>query len=466
MAEATVVPSTTGTDGGGGSRRPRVVIIGGGFAGYTAARRLKHAPVDITLVDRTNHHLFQPLLYQVALATLNPGDIAVPIRWLLRHQKNTEVLMASASSIDTANRIVSLDEHEDLPYDYLIIATGSRHSYFGHGEWEAIAPGLKSLDDAVEIRNRFLRAFEEAERTDDPAERQAWLTFVIVGGGPTGVELAGFIPDIARHALRPDFRRADVLKTKVLLLEAGPRILPAFPESLSEQARKDLERLGVHVRTGAMVTRVEADAVDVGGERIRTHTIYWAAGNAASPLARTLGVPLDRQGRVIVEPDLSVPGHPEIFVAGDLATINDPHGKPVPGVAPAANQMGWDAAGNLLASVNGRPRKPFKYFDKGNLATIGRHRAIAQIGPFKLHGQIAWFMWLFIHILYLAGFRNRVSVLIQWAYAYLTWQRGVRLITDSRPPLPVGPAVPGTLPEASPAGVATHVPESRAAVAR
>jgi NADH dehydrogenase len=342
--------------------------------------------------------------------------------------------MAAAVGIDTVNRVVMLDEREDLPYDYLIVATGSRHSYFGHGEWEAIAPGLKSLDDAVEIRNRFLRAFEEAERTDDAAERQAWLTFVMVGGGPTGVELAGFIPDIARHALRPDFRRANVLQTKVLLLEAGPRILPAFPESLAAQARVDLERLGVQVRTGAMVTRIEADAVDVGDERIRTHTIFWAAGNQASPLARSLGAPLDRAGRVLVEADLSVPGHPEIFVAGDLAAINDTHGQLVPGVAPAANQMGWDAAGNLLASIHGQPRKPFKYFDKGNLATIGRHRAIAQIGPLKLHGHIAWFMWLFIHILYLAGFRNRVTVLIQWAYAYLTWQRGVRIITGNPPP--------------------------------
>jgi NADH dehydrogenase len=437
MAERVGTPGATGD---GGAPRKRVVILGGGFAGYTAAKRLKKAPVDITLIDRTNHHTFQPLLYQVALATLNPGDIAVPIRWLLRHQKNVEVLMAEATAIEPDRRVVMLDGQADLPYDYLIVATGSRHSYFGHGEWEAIAPGLKSIEDAVEIRNRFLLAFEEAERIEDPVEQEAYLTFVIVGGGPTGVELAGFIPDIARHALRSDFRRADTLKTKVLLLEAGPRILPSFPESLSERAREDLERLGVRVRTGAMVTRVEADAVDVGDERIPTRTIYWAAGNQASPLARTLGAPLDRQGRVLVEPDLSVTGRPEIFVAGDLAAIKDPHGQWVPGVAPAANQMGWDAAGNVLASLGGQARKPFKYFDKGNLATIGRHRAIAQIGPLKLHGQIAWFMWLFIHILYLAGFRNRVTVLIQWAYAYLTWQRGVRLITDHTAQVPAGRA--------------------------
>jgi NADH dehydrogenase len=427
MAEQVTTPSASG---GGAGRRPRVVIIGGGFAGYTAATRLKHAAVDITLVDRTNYHLFQPLLYQVALATLNPGDIAVPIRWLLRHQKNTEVIMAAATGIDPEHRIVMLDGQDDLPYDYLIVATGSRHSYYGHGEWEAIAPGLKSLDDAVTIRNRFLVAFEEAERIDDPVERQAYLTFVIVGGGPTGVELAGFIPDIARHALRPDFRRANVLDTKVLLLEGGPRILPAFPEDLAQKAREDLERFGVRVRTNAMVTRVEPDAVDVGDERIPTRTIFWAAGNEASPLARSLGVPLDRAGRVLVEPDLSAPGHPEILIAGDLAAIKDKNGQWVPGVAPAANQMGWDAAGAVLASLKGQPRKPFKYFDKGNLATIGRHRAIAQIGPLKMHGHIAWFMWLFIHILYLAGFRNRVTVFVQWAYAYFTWQRGVRIIAN------------------------------------
>jgi NADH:ubiquinone reductase (H+-translocating) len=428
MSERVGTPSASAS--GGAGRRPRVVILGGGFAGYTAAKRLKHAPVDITLVDRTNHHLFQPLLYQVALATLNPGDIAVPIRWLLRHHKNTEVLMADATSIDPERRVVTLDGQDDLPYDYLIVATGSRHSYFGHGEWEAIAPGLKSLDDAVTIRNRFLVAFEEAERVDDPVERQAYLTFVIVGGGPTGVELAGFIPDIARHALRPDFRRANVLDTKVLLLEAGPRVLPSFPESLSAKARADLERLGVRVRTGAMVTRVEDDAVEIGDERIPTRTIFWAAGNAASPLARSLGAPLDRQGRVLVAPDLSVPGRPEILIAGDLAAVKDKHGEWVPGVAPAANQMGWDAGGAVLASVQGQPRKPFKYFDKGNLATIGRHEAIAHVGPLKLNGHLAWFMWLFIHILYLAGFRNRVTVLVQWAYAYLTWQRGVRIIAN------------------------------------
>jgi NADH dehydrogenase len=435
---------TSGTSSGGGEhRRPRVVILGGGFAGFQAAKRLKHAPVDITLIDRTNHHLFQPLLYQVALATLNPGDIAVPIRWLLRHQKNTEVLMASATSIDPARRMVSLDGQEDLPYDYLIVATGSRHSYYAHPEWEAIAPGLKSLDDAVMIRNRFLVAFEEAERIDDPVERQAYLTFVIVGGGPTGVELAGFIPDIARHALRPDFRRANVLETRVLLLEGGPRVLPSFPESLSQSAREDLERLGVRVRTNAMVTRVEEDAVDIGDERIPTRTIFWAAGNAASPLARSLGAPLDRAGRVLVEPDLSVPGHPEILVVGDLAAVKDKHGEWVPGVAPAANQMGWDAAGSVLASLAGKPRAPFKYFDKGNLATIGRHRAVAHVGPLKLHGHIAWFMWLFIHILYLAGFRNRVTVLVQWAYAYLTWQRGVRIIANYAAHVPAGAAGPG-----------------------
>jgi len=429
LADRPATPATAAIP----ARRPRIVIIGGGFAGIAAARRLKHAHADITLVDRTNHHLFQPLLYQVALATLNPGDIAVPIRWLLRHHANTEVLMAAVSGIDVANRVVSLDGGESLPYDYLIVATGARHSYFGHPEWADAAPGLKSIEDAVDCRNRFLTAFEEAERDDDPEVRLAHQTFVIVGGGPTGVELAGFIPDIIRHALRPDFRRLSADRSRVILLEAGPKILPTFPDSLAATARRDLERLGVTVRTGAMVTRVEPDAVYVGDERIAARTIYWAAGNQASPLARDLAAPLDRAGRVLVEPDLSVPGYPEVFVTGDLAAIRDRKGQWVPGVAPAANQMGRSAGSNILASIAGRPRTPFRYLDKGNLATIGRHRAIAAVGPIKISGHLAWFMWLFIHILYLAGFRNRLTVLIQWAYAYFTWQRGVRLITNIVP---------------------------------
>jgi NADH:quinone reductase (non-electrogenic) len=410
--------------------RPRVVIIGGGFGGLKAAQRLKRAPVDITLVDRANHHLFQPLLYQVATATLAPSDIATPIRWLLRKQKNAEVLMAAATRVDVAQRVVELDHGADLPYDYLVMATGARHSYFGHPEWEAIAPGLKNLRDAVAIRNRFLASLEAAERTDDLPERQAFMTFVIVGGGPTGCELAGILGPVSHVAFRKDFHRIDTRDVKVILLEGSNRILPGFPDSLAEHAVNDLRKLGVDVRLGAKVTRVEPGAVEVNNdERIATRTIFWAAGNAASPLARTLGVPLDSAGRVIAERDLSVPGHPEIFVVGDVAAVNREDGTLVPGVAPAAMQTGWHAAGNILASLAGRPRKPFHYVNKGDLATLGRHRAIANFGFIRFTGVIAWWLWLFVHILYLAGFRNRLSVLVEWAYAYLTYQRGSRIIT-------------------------------------
>ncbi|MGH7718642.1 MAG: NAD(P)/FAD-dependent oxidoreductase [Gemmatimonadaceae bacterium] len=410
--------------------RPRVVIIGGGFAGLYAARALKNAPVDVTVVDRTNHHLFQPLLYQVATAVLSPSDITSPIRFLLRRQKNTTVLLARADEIDPARRVVTLDGGaRELAYDYLVVASGSRHSYFGHPEWERHAPGLKSLEDAREMRKRFLLAFEEAEKTDDAAERQAYLTFVIVGGGPTGVELAGIFPDVARHALHQDFRRIDTRRTRVILLEGGPRLLPTFPEELSERTARDLDELGVEVRTGALVTRVEADAVYVGDERIETRTTFWAAGNESSPLARSLGVPLDRAGRVPVERDLSVPGHPEIFVAGDLAAFKQRNGELVPGVAPAAMQEGKTAARNILRALRDEPRQEFRYLNKGNLATIGRHRAVADFGRFHLTGYIAWWFWLFVHILYLAGFRNRLSVLLEWGYAYLTYRRGSRLIT-------------------------------------
>ncbi len=410
--------------------RPRVVIIGGGFGGFKAAQRLKRAAVDITLVDRANHHLFQPLLYQVATATLAPSDIATPIRWLLRKQKNVEVLMAEATRIDVAHRIVELDHGESISYDYLIVATGARHSYFSHPEWEALAPGLKSLRDAVVIRNRFLDALEVAERTDDPIERQEYLTFVVVGGGPTGCELAGILAPVSHVAFRGDFRRADLRDVKVILLEGTLRLLPAFPQSLADHAVRDLGKLGVDVRLNAMVTRVEPDTVYVGDERIPTRTIFWAAGNAASPLARTLGVPLDRAGRVEVEPDLSIPGHPEVFVVGDLATVPGKNGAPVPWVAPGAMQGGWHAGASIIASLAGRSRKPFHYVNKGDLATLGRHRAIANFGFVRVTGVLAWFLWLFVHILYLAGFRNRLSVLVEWAYAYFTYQRGSRIITS------------------------------------
>ena len=410
-------------------RRPRVVILGGGFGGIHAARALRTAPVDVTVVDRSNHHVFQPLLYQVALAQLAPSDIGAPIRWMLRRQWNATVLLGEATSIDPDARTVVLDGGAStLAYDYLIVATGARHSYFGHPEWSAIAPGLKSLLDAEEIRHRFLLAFEEAERRADDTSCGEFMTFVIVGGGPTGVELAGMIPEVAMLGMRRDFRRIDTRRTRVILLEAGPRILPTYPEALSENGRRALQELGVEVRTGALVTRVEEDAVYVGEERIPTRTVFWAAGNEASPLGRSLDAPLDRAGRVQVAPDLSVPAHPEIFVVGDLALLVRPNGAPVPAVAPAAMQMGAHAARNVARDLKGEPRRPYRYRDKGNLATIGRYRAIADFGRLRITGYLAWWFWLFVHIMYLVGFRNRLSVLIQWGYAYFTHQRGVRLI--------------------------------------
>jgi NADH dehydrogenase len=410
--------------------KPRVVIIGGGFAGLTAARGLRKADVEVTLIDRTNHHLFQPLLYQVATAVLAPSDITSPIRWLLRKNTNTTVLLAEVDAIDPEKQVVHADKGTlTLPYDYLVIASGARHAYFGHDEWEPMAPGLKSLEDALKVRHRFLIAFEEAEKAA-PEERDSWLRFVIVGGGPTGVELAGILPDIAHHSMLDDFRNFDPRDTKILLLEGGPRLLTAFEPDLAARALKDLQGLGVDVHLNAIVTRVEKDAVYVGDQRIPTRTVLWAAGNQASPLARTLDAPLDRAGRVLVAPDLSVPGHPHIFVTGDLAAINQENGELVPGVAPAANQMGKLAAKNIKRMLAELPTLKFEYHDKGNLATIGRYRAIAEIGPLKLRGQIAWWFWLFIHLMYLATFRNRVSVLIEWAYSYLTYQRGSRLITE------------------------------------
>lgn len=415
--------------GDGRSALPHVVILGGGFGGTRAARALRTAPVRVTLIDRTNHHVFQPLLYQVATAGLAGSDIASPIRWMLRHQRNATVLMSEVSAVDAERRVVRLDEGRDeIAYDYLIAATGARHSYFGHGEWESHAPGLKSLEDALEIRRRFLLAFELAEKTDEVEERHALQTFVLVGGGPTGVELAGVMQEIAR-AMRSDFRRIDTRQTRVILLEGGPRVLPSFPESLSARAHKDLIELGVEVRVNALVTRVEPDGVWVGDARITTRTVFWAAGNEASRVGRSLGSRHDRAGRVEVEPDLSVPGRAEIFVIGDLAVVKQ-DGKQVPGVAPAAMQMGALAARNIRHDLRGEPRVSFRYRNKGDLATIGRHKAIADFGRFHVTGRLAWWFWLFVHIMYLVGFRNRLSVLLQWAYAYFTYQRGVRLITQ------------------------------------
>ena len=421
------------------ARRPRVVILGGGFGGTYAARRLARADVDVTVVDRTNHFLFQPLLYQVATALLAPSDIAVPIRWRLRHQQNAAVVLAEVTGVDVERRTVALDRAPHaLPYDYLIVATGARHAYFGHGEWERQAPGLKSLADAEAIRSRFLLAFERAEWTTDDAERRAQLTFVVVGGGPTGVELAGMIPAASRHTFRKEFRHIDSRGARIILLEGGPRVLASFPEPLSVAAKRQLEDLGVDVRLGALVTAVDALGVDVRttaadgtprAERIDARTVFWAAGNAASPLGAALGVEVDGAGRVAVEPDLSVPGRREIFVIGDLAHFSD-DGREVPAVAPAAMQQGRLAGANIVHDLRGEPREPFHYVNKGELATIGRHKAVASFfhGKVRVSGYIAWWMWLFIHIMYLAGFRNRASVLIQWGYSYFTYQRGARLV--------------------------------------
>jgi NADH dehydrogenase len=410
--------------------RPRVVIIGGGFGGISAARILGRANVDVTLIDRTNHFTFQPLLYQVATAALSPSDITAPIRWILRHLRNTEVLMAEVREVDPQKKLVRIDEElRELPYDYLIVATGSRHAYFGHDEWEPYAPGLKAIEDASEIRRRFLLAFENAEKTTDEKERDEYLTFVIVGGGPTGVELAGAFPYIAMKALAPDFRTVDTRRTRVVLVEAGARILPTFPEDLAARAVRDLNELGVEVRVNSLVTGVDLEGVRIGNEKIRARNAFWAAGNLASPVGKFLDAPLDRAGRIQVNPDLSAPSHPEIFVVGDLAALIQ-DGRPVPGVGPAAIQEGKSAAKNILRDLRGEQRKNFRYWNKGDLAVIGRSRAIADLGWIRFSGRLAWFFWLFVHIMYLVGFRNRVVVLFEWAYAYFTSQAGVRLITD------------------------------------
>ncbi len=407
--------------------RPHLVVVGGGFGGLWATRALASAPVRITLVDRGNHHLFQPLLYQVATAGLSAPDIAAPLRHILRGQANVTVLMDEVVAIDAEARALRLRDAGAIGYDYLLLATGATHAYFGHDDWAPHAPGLKTLDDALRIRRRILSAFEKAELEDDPEKRRALLTFAIVGGGPTGVELAGTLGEIARHTLKREFRRIDPRQARVLLLEAGPRVLSSFPESLSAKAQRQLERLGVEIRTGVPVTHIDADGVTLGDERIATHTVLWAAGVAASPLARSLGVPLDRAGRVAVADDLSVPGHPEIFIAGDLATIQS-NGKPVPGVAPAAKQMGSHVAATLRARIDGRTAAPFRYRDWGNLATIGRRAAVVDLGKLRFSGFLAWSFWLAAHIFFLIGFRNRLVVLLDWAVAYWTHQRNSRII--------------------------------------
>jgi NADH dehydrogenase len=408
---------------------PQVVIIGGGFAGLDAARRLRKVPCEVTIVDRHNHHVFQPLLYQVATAGLSPGDIASPIRWILRKQARLRVLLANVDRIEPSAKQLVLDRGERLNYDYLIVAAGATHSYFGHDEWSGIAPGLKTLDDALALRRRLLLAFEDAERETDPARQRFLLTFVLIGGGPTGVELAGALAEIARQALKEEFDAVDPASARILLIEAGPSILPAFPENLRDSARRALQRLGVEVREGRAVTSVEPGAVRIGDERIEARTIVWAAGVAAESIARDLGQERDRAGRVIVNPDLSVPGNPAVFVAGDLASFSHQTGKPLPGVAQVAKQEGAHAAANIGRLIAGQPTRPFHYYDPGNMATIGRNAAIADFGFLRVSGYLGWLLWLFVHILFLIGFRNRMSVMLQWAAAYLTYQRSVRLIT-------------------------------------
>jgi NADH dehydrogenase len=414
---------------------PHIVIIGGGFGGIAAARALKRAPVRLTMVDRRNHHLFQPLLYQVATAALNPADIASPIRRILRRQRNASVILGEASSIDTRQKIVQLLDGE-VAYDFLIVASGATHSYFGHEEWLEPAPGLKTLEDAVEIRRRVLVAYEAAEREVDAAEVANWMTFVVIGGGPTGVEMAGALAEISRRVLERDFRRIDPGKARIILIEAGPKVLPAMSPESSASARRQLERLGVEVITDSPVTAVDDRGVVHGGTRLDSRTVIWAAGVAASPLGKTLGadVKLDRAGRVIVNQDLSVPDADGVFVIGDLASIKS-DGKPVPGLSPAAMQEGRHAAKNIVRLIRGEPTLPFHYRDKGTLATIGKAAAVADIAGLHLSGLVAWLMWLFVHILFLIGFRNRFVVIVEWAWTYVRNDRGARLITGDVEPL-------------------------------
>lgn len=409
---------------------PHVVILGGGFAGLYAAKALRDAPVCVTVVDRRNHHLFQPMLYQVATAGLNPSDIASPIRSILRHSRNTEVLLAEAESVDVLGRKVKFTDGAAIEYDYLLVATGARHSYFGNDRWEPLAPGLKSLEDALDIRRRVLLAFERAERETDPVRRHAYLTFVIVGGGPTGVEMAGAVAEIRRYALRRDFRRIDPGEATVMLLEGGPRLLTSYPPSLSDKAKLVLRRLGVEVRTETLVTDIRPGSVAAAGWVIPTQTVIWAAGNTASPLVKTLGTPLDQAGRAIVEPDCTIPGHPEVFVLGDAAAFNHEAGGTLPGICPVAIQMGDYAARAIEGDLAGRPRRAFTYWDRGQLAVIGRAQAVADIWKLHFSGFLAWLIWIFVHILFLIGFRNRILVLLQWAWSYATYSRGARLITD------------------------------------
>ncbi len=410
------------------SAGPRVIIIGAGFGGLEAAKHLGNKPVRVTVIDRTNYHLFQPLLYQVATAALSPADIAAPVRGILGKFENIEVILAEVQSVDVAARVVRTPERE-FHYDYLIVATGARHSYFGHNEWEKLAPGLKSLEDAVEIRRRILLAFEFAEKTENAEARAAAMNFVIIGGGPTGVEMAGAIAEIARETLAKDFRHIDPSQARVILVEGEPRVLSAFPADLSESARKQLQSLGVEVRTGVHAENLTDNGLEVGGEFIPCRVKIWAAGNAASFVGKTLGVPVDRAGRVIVHDDLTIPDHREVQVIGDLANFSGKNGKPLPSVSPVAIQQGRHAARNILHMVDGAKPQRFYYWDQGSMATIGRNKAVADLNLVHFSGFPAWLAWLFIHVLYLVGFRNRTAVLFQWAWAYVTFNKGARLIT-------------------------------------
>jgi NADH dehydrogenase len=411
-------------------QRPQVVIVGAGFAGLEAAKILgRNDDVRVTVVDRRNHHLFQPLVYQVATAALDPSDVAAPIRLVLRHARNTEVVLAEVSGIDRSSRTLRFADGGSLGYDHLIVAAGANDNYFGHGDWSGNAPGMKSLEDALEVRRRVLFAFEEAERLDDEARRRAWLTFVIIGGGPTGVELAGSLSEMAHKVLPRDFRHIDTQSARIILIEGLDRLLPAYSEELSARAKKELERLRIDVRLGTRVTAIDPNGVQVGNERIEARTVLWGAGVSPSPLGKMLGGPVNRAGQVEVTPELTLPGDPRVFVVGDMAAVVQ-DGRPVPGLAPAAMQMGRSAARNVLRQVRGKPLEPFHYLDKGSFAVIGRGAAVGSIfSKFDVSGFIAWFLWATIHLLYLVGFRSRLAVLFTWGYSYLTWRRIARLIT-------------------------------------
>ncbi|HEX5070866.1 MAG TPA: NAD(P)/FAD-dependent oxidoreductase [Vicinamibacterales bacterium] len=408
--------------------RPRVVIIGGGFGGLWAAKRLAKSPVDVLLLDRRNHHVFSPLLYQVATAGLSPGDIASPIRWVLRHQSNLNVWLAEATAIDRTRQVVMLTDGE-VSYDHLIVAAGSKPAYFGHDDWAAHARGLKTMEDAIAMRKQVLIAFERAERERDRAAQRRLLTFVVIGGGATGVELAGALAEISRHALAHDFRTIHPETARVILIEGGPEVLATYTPDLSKFARRSLEQLGVSVWTGTRVTSIEPGIVRIGSETVEAATVLWAAGVVASPLGASMGAPVDRMGRVLVNPDLTVPGCDNVYVVGDMAKLDGPDGRPLPGVSQVAMQEARWAAENILRTLEGRPRKPFVYRNLGNMATIGRHRAVGDLGWVKLKGYMAWWFWLGLHIFWLIGFRNRLTVMTQWAFSYITYQRSTRLIT-------------------------------------